>query len=446
MNLIKSIFFSVIFTCVLKTKAQWSETGVASSLPLHAGAAINVVHVTNTGLVLAGGSFRNDSNNVYVAAWNGATWKELGGDNILQANNSIYTITSDQSGNVYIGGLFTEGSDYVVGHWNGTAWGILGNKPFNGYIKHMVTDASGILYAAGAFKNDSNQYYVAKWDGASWTELGTGADALNPNGELKCLAADNNGNVYAAGFFTNSSGKYYVAKWNGSSWSEVGSLNANNYINDIVLDSNGNLYAAGGFTAPNGIQNIAFWNGSAWSSPGNLNPNNYIFDLAADASGSVFAAGSFTNVSNKPYVAKWSGNDWTEVGAPNGLNANDDILSVAVGNAGTIYAAGYFKNASNYYYVAEYIPQASSINKQLNRYTGIHLFPNPTTDLVTAISPESSVELTVMDLYGRVVLQSNIDNDKTVTISTQNLASGYYTLTTKDTNALVTGTQKFYRQ
>ncbi len=446
MNITKSILVALNLTSFYMLNAQWSETGTGSSLPLDAGATINVVHTTNTGLVLAGGNFRNDSNNVYVAAWNGTTWQELGGDNVLQANNSIYTIGSDESGNVYIGGLFTEGSDYVVGRWNGSAWSILGNKPFNGYVRHLITDASGVLYAAGAFKNDSNQYYVAKWDGASWSELGIGINALNPNGELKCLATDNSGNVYVSGYFTNASGKYYVAKWNGSSWSEVGSLNANNYINDIVLDSTGNLFAAGGFTAPNGIQDIALWNGTAWISPGNLNANNYIFDLAADASGNIYAAGSFTNASSKPYVAIWNGNNWSEIGASNGLNANDDILSVTIGSTGTIYAAGYFKNASNYNYVAEYTPQTSNLKEEPYTETGISMFPNPAADFVTVTRPEHTFALTVVDSYGRMVLEKNAENDKTTTISASSLASGCYTLIAKDKDGQVIGMGKFFRQ
>src|SRR6478736_5329629 len=89
----------------------------------------------------------------------------------------------------------------------------------NDAIQAMCSDASGNIYAAGRFTNTNGKYCVAKWNGSSWSELGAGANALNANSDIKSIGSDASGNIYAAGFFTNAENKSYVAKWDGSSWS-----------------------------------------------------------------------------------------------------------------------------------------------------------------------------------------------------------------------------------
>lgn len=422
------IFFAFLLLAnIHPIYAQWAETGAGTS-PLNANGAIRVVHNTHSGLLLAGGNFRTDSNYTYVAIWNDTTWKELGGDNSLKGNNSIYTIASDTSGNIYVAGAITEGGDYVIGHWNGSVWSILGNVGFNGYIADMVTDKAGNLYIAGGFKNSSNEFYVAKWNGTTFSEVGIGANALNPNGELEALAVDHLGNLYVTGFFTNSNGKYYVAKWDGNSWAEIGNLNANNYINDVVSDPAGNIYAAGGFMNANSKYYVAKWNGTAWSEAGALNGNNFVFDLATDVAGNIYAAGSFTNSNNFSFVAKWNGTSWSELGAPNSLNPNDDIETMAADASGNLYCAGYFTNTDTLNYVAKYTPNISNVD-EIEAHDFL-VYPNPFTyqlniSSLHITSPNSLIE--VLDVQGRKVCAQQL-NTTLMSIQTENWRSGFYFL------------------
>lgn len=442
----KAKFLSTIAACIvlLNALAQWEEVGTVG--PLNANGAINDIHISQMwNSIFVGGNFKNLDNYYYVAYLSSTDkWKEIYASNgPLQANNSIYTIASDINDNVYIGGMFTEGGDYIIALYEQTTdtFVILGNKPFNGYIRTMIIDASGNLYAAGAFKNNQNQYYVAKWDGNSFSELGTGANALNPNGEIKCLAVDNAGNVYAAGFFTSAPNKYNVMKWNGSSWSEVGVLNANNYINDIAVDAAGNLYAAGGFTAPGSIAYIAKWDGTNWIQPGNPGFNNYVFDLEVDRNNNLYAAGAFKNANNKAFVAKWNGSTWTEVGGNNSLAPNDDILTVAIDLDDNVYAAGYFTNANGYYYVAKYTIPATGV-KETEQPRVIKTFPNPFNNFIEVKFEESNFDINnkieVLDVTGRsIYLQMGLQNGQHK-IDTQNWDAGFYVIRAYNSNDTAT--------
>ncbi|MGB3006992.1 MAG: T9SS type A sorting domain-containing protein [Chitinophagaceae bacterium] len=214
-------------------------------------------------------------------------------------------------------------------------------------------DRKGYVYAAGAFYNSTGNYYVAKWNDTTWSQVGTGANALNPNGAMYALATDNLNNVYVAGGFSNAAGKQFVAKWNGTNWTELGTganaLNANGIIYSLVTDASGNVYAAGSFTNVSGKQYVAKWNGTNWTELGTganaLNANGFINSVKIDNTGNVCAAGSFRNGSNEYYVAKYNGTSWSEIGSgANSIRANGNINSIVVTNTGNIYAAGFGTN------------------------------------------------------------------------------------------------------
>jgi hypothetical protein len=285
-------------------------------------------------------------------------------------NYEFYSITSDNVGNLYAAGGFsnTNGKKYVA-KWNGTEWGELGGRlssTFNGIISSIATVAGGTVYAAGSFSNTTGKRYVAKWNGTGWSELG-GTNTSTFNNNIRSIAADAAGNVYAAGYFTNTNGKRYVSKWNGTAWSELGGANTstfNNNILSITTDLSGNVYAAGSFTNTNGKYYVAKWNGSAWSELGGTNSSTFnggIWSITKDLLGNIYAGGQFSNANGKFYVAKWNGSNWSEVGGTNSsiLDINGGlfgIATVAVDATGNVYTAGGFTNLNinNCEYVAKW--------------------------------------------------------------------------------------------
>jgi hypothetical protein len=63
------------------------------------------------------GGFTNSADEQYVAKWDGSRWTELGaGANGLHANGLIYALATDNAGNVYTAGHFTNsvGKYYVA--------------------------------------------------------------------------------------------------------------------------------------------------------------------------------------------------------------------------------------------------------------------------------------------------------------------------------------------
>lgn len=253
--------------------STWSELGGINSMP-------TIRYITTICADPSGNIYAAGQLGYCVAKYNGSTWSELCGINSSPGNPGIYSVYSDASGNVYTGGEFTYSNSMVhnnmtVGQWNGSNWSKLGStigQGANNNIYSICSDPSGNIYAAGYFGNDSSgMRFVAKYNGSYWIELG-GTNSLAANGPIESIHSDAQGNIYAAGWFTNGgiypNGHRYVAKYNGSTWSELGGTNAlaaNSYIWSICSDIAGNIYAAGTFWNNSGYAYVAKYNTGNWN-------------------------------------------------------------------------------------------------------------------------------------------------------------------------------------
>jgi hypothetical protein len=201
----------------------------------------------------------NSNGNVFVAKYQSGSWVELGGANSLasvlgQSTQQIFTICSDNSGNIYAAGnLYATSGGSRIAKFNGSSWSLL-NISFNGDIQSIKTDSQGNLYVAGNFTNSNGNRLVVKYDGTTWAELG-GNNSLKANSQITTIFVDKKGGVYAGGVFTNGSSNKYIAYFDGNNWSELGgnnSLAANGNINVIKSDTSGNILVAGTFKNSNG--------------------------------------------------------------------------------------------------------------------------------------------------------------------------------------------------
>jgi hypothetical protein len=315
-------------TSSLVIPAGWSKVG-----NLNANNMIWSITSDGAGTIYAGGSFTNGSGYNYVARWDGTSWSDIG----LKANSSIYCLTHDTHGNVYAVGDFTNGAvpsggNRYVARWDGSAWSDIGQSRSNVIL---TADNAGNVY------NGSS-----KWNGSAWYDFSIQSPEMN--GSILAMASTSSGDLqYAGGNFTHPSGYRYVAKWNGSSWTELGSLNANGDILALAVQGS-NVYAAGSFTNGNlpgtGHKYVAKWDGVTWSELGNLNANGDISSFAIDNNtGYVYASGYFTDSGGKYYVAKWDGTSWSNLGdmalapTPIFVNASGKLYSVVAGHTGILF-------------------------------------------------------------------------------------------------------------
>ena len=322
-------------------------------------------------------------------------WFPVGsGANALNANGEIYTMCTDDSGNVYAAGEFSYNDTampltYCVSKWNISThtWsrlgdGISGGTPlWYGPIRTICVDKYSNVYAAGEFVDSSSTVfqgfnYVAKWNSATgvWNKLGfdSGSLGLNALGVINTICVDSGGNVFAAGNFRDALGYSCVMKWDGMAWSELMGLNANLFINSICLDSSQNLYAGGTFSDGSGHQFIAKWSHATntWSELGSgVDPDGGFVEIVSvktDASGRVLVAANVYDTGTTTHVVVgnvyvWNDTVWSLLGGSSGqLNGNKNILSMCIGDSGFVYAAGGFMDSNGESYVAKYSPQTNA--------------------------------------------------------------------------------------
>jgi len=154
------------------------------------------------------------------------------------------------SGNLIIGGEFTDTAYPYLCRWNGSSFSVLGtNTDLNEKVYALAFGATGWLYVGGAFTNaggNAGADYIAKWSGSKWESLGTGTNATVTD------IAINSGRVYAAGYFTTAGGLTLtdrVAVWSNGAWQPLDiNLPGTAVAKTILSASDGSLYIGGSFS------------------------------------------------------------------------------------------------------------------------------------------------------------------------------------------------------
>jgi hypothetical protein len=144
--------------------SSWSALGNELNL----GGALEI---GKDGQVYATGMFYippDSSTFIYIAMWDGSTWSPLGSG----VDNFVNTLAVDREGTLYAAGDFTSAGGMPalrIARWNGNSWLPLGSglgaEGDYSSIFTLVTDDSGNLYAGGQFTLAGNKpsANLAKW-------------------------------------------------------------------------------------------------------------------------------------------------------------------------------------------------------------------------------------------------------------------------------------------
>ena len=448
----KRIFILVTVIIIsLSSKAQsWNKIHISTGNP-----ALETMCSDRLGNVYTGGYWTDGTGHMALLKFNGLAWRLIGGiPNNPRTLGQVQYTCSDTSNNIYATGDFTDDSGYFIAKWNGTYWSAIRSGSATLSIGGPIcTDNFGNLYAHGVGPEDSLIYgNIYKWNGTSWSRLGGLSGALNPNAVINSINADKYGNVYVAGLIVDSSdtmsstsylGNLCVAKWNGSSWNVLGGAGIAPFspigILSVICDTAGNVYAAGDTWHSSG-DNVFKWDGTSWGVLGGaghmLNSNAAIWSLCTDKYGNIYAAGDFTDstpvAQSNEYVAKWDGSSWAELGSGSGrLDPNGRIASIASDSHGNIYACGDLITDAGAGFVGMF-PNAGLSVAQISNSNGIHVFPNPSHNIINISIDETKqsyagTNYSLYDCAGRVYISDKI-NSLNTRVDIAALPAGIYIL------------------
>lgn len=231
-----------------------------------------------------------------VAAWNGATWSQLGGG----TDGPVFALATLPGGDLVAGGGFHHAGGTVVDHlarWNGTSWSTMGG--LDGDVLALAVLANGDLIVGGQFQvvGGVPAACIARWDGTAWSALGVGVDA-----PVRALLPWSDNGVVAGGAFLAAGGIFanHVARWNGSAWSTLG-YGVNGWVDSMALLPNGDVVVGGRFQQAMAVaaSGIARWGSVGWQAFG-AGADQAVSAIATMPSGDLVLGGAFTVVDGAP--------------------------------------------------------------------------------------------------------------------------------------------------
>jgi hypothetical protein len=357
---------------------SWSSTGFEAGGNVDGSSSAVFALAVYDGKLIAGGRFNKAKGALgdFIAAWDGASWEELGSG----LSGIVYSLIP--YGDVLIaGGAFKFAGDQVVYNiaiWDGEAWHPLGSGQGLQNRARTLAVHNEHLVAGGEFTiaGDTPANLVAEWDGAGWHPMDEGwswvraGDLISAGGEIlgkhgrvvkrwneiswEDYTTDFGEDIYTiasyGGRLVASGGK--VAEWDGASWLTLGSV-PSGYV-AALLEAGGDLIAGGRFTAIGGTaaRNVARWDGSAWSAMGdglryNLQSEEEVSALGL-FDGEIVAGGHFNLTGEKPvnHIARWDGEEWQPLYKGVVRDTGTKVFCLGVYN-GTLIAAGDFRWAGD---------------------------------------------------------------------------------------------------
>ena len=283
-----------LYLPIIQDPSPWQEVGLGSA---SGGGISNTGDVFYPSLAIAPDgtpyvAWEDDSSGnseIYIRAWNGSSWVEVGAGSATDGgiSNSIagsfgasLAIAPDGMPYVAWSDDSSGNGEIYLRRWNGSSWeevgagsasgGGISNNAGHSSPPSLAIAPDGIPYVTWHdFSNVETEIYIRAWNGSSWAEVGAGSASgggiSNNDGNSwdPSLAIAPDGTPYVGWYdFSNEDDEIYVRAWNGSSWQEVGTDSASDGgITNSIFASRHPSFAI----APNGTPIIAWqvgnWNG-----------------------------------------------------------------------------------------------------------------------------------------------------------------------------------------
>jgi hypothetical protein len=272
-----------------------------------------------------GGSVQANTN-VVVVAW--LTYTTASG----LANNSVYSIAIDGSGN----------------KWFGT-WG--GVSKFDGTTWTTYTTANGLAdnhVQAIAIDSLGNKWFgtgggISKFDGTTWTNYTTANGLVSNN--VQTITIDASGNKW----FGTDGG---VSKFDGTTWTSYTTASGlvDNRVYAIAIDSSGNKWFGT-------LSGVSKFDGASWTTYTTANGLylNWVLSIAIDSSGN-----------------KWFGTDGYGVSRFDGTSWSTIYPTLANGNYGNTFQAILIESSGDKWFATNNgLERLSWVNCPISLYTTV---------------------------------------------------------------------------
>lgn len=235
---------------------------------------VYAIAVIDEYLYIGGGIFNTDSAELrYIRRFNTSTskWEAVG----TGVNSKVRSFATDNHGNLYVGGEFTEAGGVAVNYiakWDGANWSALGNGCDDYVLSLDYYD--GNLYAGGSFKfvgDEIRSQGIANWNGAGWQAMSEGVYASwSDSYSVQGVAVDSDGKVYIGGFFdkkySDNDTLNHVGVFVDGEWRQLGdglAISSSQGVMGMMADEK-DVYFVGYYGRPGiGINeriNVAIWN------------------------------------------------------------------------------------------------------------------------------------------------------------------------------------------
>jgi len=315
-----------------KSSGKWDDIGMTDAPD--GGGTVRTICVARDHSVYFGGDFTGHDSVVgrdYIARYYPATdtWETVGGDSAI--NSIVYVIKEGPDGTIYVGGSFVAAggdgdADYLATYTPSTnTWAAVGIPDAGAatinYVGALEWDSSGNLYVGGAFTDFANVAaadWIAKWTGAAWAAVGAGGTF-----PVAAIAIDADDNIFIGGEFENwaaDANADFWAWWNGTAWAAVDDIALSAAVQVMTFDPSGVLYVGGAFTNADSVAEADYifaWTGTAVEAL-DTGTNSGVNTIVVAPDGKLYVSGQFTtagSLSLTDRIAVWNGSTWLPLDA-----------------------------------------------------------------------------------------------------------------------------------